>query len=204
MDQITAWLDQYRISLLALVMTFVLLGAAAVVIRIFKRLLKGWLLRYGTVFQLANDTIPIVARVVAGLLWLLTALVILELWGVGVGGLWALLVSGAAVVGVGFFATWTMVSNVTASIFIAIWRPFRLGDTVEVLPEGLKGRVIERNLMFVTLREEGGAIIQVPNNQFFQKMIRVAGNSAPSLFEEIASDDDTGRSGKPPFSAAGR
>ena len=76
----------------------------------------------------------------------------------------------------GFLATWAMVSNVTASLFLTIWHPFRLGDTVELLPENLKGRAIDRNLMFTVLREESGSVLQVPNNLFFQKIFRVSGN----------------------------
>ena len=60
---------------------------------------------------------------------------------------------------------------------LAIWRPFRLGDNVELLPENLKGRAIDRNLMFTVLREDSGALLQVPNNLFFQKMFRVHGGS---------------------------
>jgi small-conductance mechanosensitive channel len=74
------------------------------------------------------------ARVTA-VLWLIVATLLLELWGVGLGGIWTVLVSIATVIGVGFLATWAMVSNVTASVFIGIWKPFHLGDTVEILPE---------------------------------------------------------------------
>jgi small-conductance mechanosensitive channel len=66
-----------------------------------------------------------------------------------------------------------MVSNVTADLFLTIWRPFRLGDTVELLPEKLKGRAIDRNLMFTVLLEEDGCVLQVPNNLFFQRIFRV-------------------------------
>ena len=59
-----------------------------------------------------------------------------------VSGIWALLISAAAVIGVGFVAVWTIVSNITASPFLSVWRPFKLGQTVEVLPENLKARVI--------------------------------------------------------------
>jgi len=31
----------------------------------------------------------------------------------------------------------------------------------------MKGRVIERNMMFTVLREDGGAALYVPNNLFF-------------------------------------
>jgi small-conductance mechanosensitive channel len=93
---------------------------------------------------------------------------------VSVSGLWTLLVTTATIIGVGFLAVWAMISNVTANLFITIWRPFQLGDTVELLPENLKGRVIVRNLMFTVLREENGARLHVPNNLFFQKIFRVS------------------------------
>jgi small-conductance mechanosensitive channel len=118
-------------------------------------------------------------------LWLVVATLVLEIWGVSVGGLWTLLVSAATVIGVGFLATWTMVSNITASFFIAFWRPFRLGDEIEILPENFKGRVIDSNLMFVVARESSGAVIQIPNNLFFQKMFRVSSTSTDrTLFEQ--------------------
>ena len=66
-----------------------------------------------------------------------------------------------------------MISNATANLFITIWRPFQLGDTVEFLPENFKGGVVVRNLMFTVLREENGARLLVPNNLLFQKIFRV-------------------------------
>ena len=126
----------------------------------------------------------------------------LNLWGVSVSGVWTLLASAIAVIGVGFLAVWTMVSNVTASFFISLWRPFRLGQTVEILPEALKGRVIDRNLMFTVLRDEGGNLLQVPNNMFFQKMFRVSDRGKPSLFECLENErTDTGSKSAPPPSS---
>jgi small-conductance mechanosensitive channel len=124
---------------------------------------------------------------------------VLNLWGISVSGVWTLLASAIAVIGVGFLAVWTMVSNVTASFFISLWRPFRLGQTVEILPEALKGRVIDRNLMFTILRDEGGNLLQVPNNLFFQKMFRVSDHGKPSMFECLENErtDASGKSTPP-------
>ena len=113
------------------------------------------------------------------------ALIILGLWGLDVSGIWALLISAAAIIGVGFLAVWTIVSNITASLFLSVWRPFKLGQTVEVLPENLKGRVIDRNLMFTVLRDGEDRVLQVPNNFFFQKMFWVTDTQARSLFEVL-------------------
>lgn len=87
-----------------------------------------------------------------------------------------------------------MVSNITASFYISIWRPFHLGDVVEVLPEATKGRVIDRNLMFVILREQSGNLIQIPNSLLFQKIFKVSGGEDRSLFEALEGKTVSDRS----------
>ena len=197
MGEIAAWLDQYHVSLTLILMTIALLLGASVVIVLLKRLLQRGLGRVEPRLRLRYETVLTVTRMVTGALWVIVGMVVLEIWGISLGGFWTLLVSAATVIGVGFLATWTMVSNITASFFIAVWRPFHLGDTVEVLPERLKGRVIDSNLMFVVVREDGGALIQIPNNLFFQKMFRVTGRSDPSLFEVLESGANVSRSNPP-------
>jgi small-conductance mechanosensitive channel len=72
-------------------------------------------------------------------------------------------------------------SNFTASFFLVLWGPFHVGQTVEILPENLKGRVVDRNLMFTTLSEDSGSVLQIPNSLFFQKIFRVSGDQKTSL-----------------------
>lgn len=182
MDEIDAWLTRHGASYETVVGTLVLLVVATVVILAVSRLLRAWLRGLEARLHITYSIILTITRCVTLVLWLIVLLMVLDVWGVGLGGVWSLLVSGAAVVGVGFLATWAMVSNFTASFFIAVWRPFHLGDTVELLPENLKGRVVDRNLLFTVLRENGGSVIQVPNNLFLQKIFRV-GNGQRSLFE---------------------
>jgi small-conductance mechanosensitive channel len=182
MDQIVAWLDQHHVGLATIVATIALVVAASVGIVLLNRLLRRWLVLSTTRLHWPYGTVMMILRVVSGALWVITALMVLDIWGVGIGGLWAVLASAAAVIGVGFLATWTMISNFTASFFIAVWRPFHLGQIVEIVPENLKGRVIDRNLMFTALREESGSVVEIPNNLFFQKMFRVI-DSAQFPFE---------------------
>lgn len=42
--------------------------------------------------------------------------------------------------------------------------------------EAMRRRVVDRNLMFVVLREQSGNIIPIPNSLFFQKMFRIGGH----------------------------
>ncbi|MDH5674870.1 MAG: mechanosensitive ion channel family protein [Myxococcales bacterium] len=94
---------------------------------------------------------------------------------------WALLSAVLATVAIGFFAVWSLLSNATSALLILMFRPFRLGDTVELVEPTnrtvLGGVVLDINLMYTTLEEtdaETGAIarLQVPNNLFFQKLMR--------------------------------
>jgi small-conductance mechanosensitive channel len=197
-----AWFDQANVSLPLLLATVALILFALIAILALNRLLRGWLRRVEATVPMSYETVLTLTRVVSSGLWLVTALLVLNLWGISVSGLWTLLASAVAVVGVGFLAVWTMVSNVTASFFISLWRPFRLGQTVEILPEALKGRVIDRNLMFTILRDEGGNLLQVPNNMFFQKMFRVSDRGKPSLFECLENErTDAGSKSAPPRSS---
>jgi len=176
MDQIVGSLKSLHIEPSTVLATIVLLVGVACVIILVNHLLKNLLASAGARVGLRAATITSFGRVITITLSFVALLLLLDLWGVGVGGLWTVLVSAVTIIGVGLLATWAMVSDVTASLFLTIWRPFRLGDTVELLPENLKGRAVERNLMFTVLREEGGSVLQIPNNLFFQKIFRVSGS----------------------------
>ncbi|OGA14790.1 MAG: hypothetical protein A3H32_16560 [Betaproteobacteria bacterium RIFCSPLOWO2_02_FULL_63_19] len=115
---------------------------------------------------------------------ILSVTVLILMQAVGVfGSAWALISAGLAALAVGFVASWSMLSNATAALLILTFRPFRLDDTVELVePNGtaIGGRVVDVNLMFTTLRIEPSEpaegetpqFLQIPNNLFFQKILR--------------------------------
>ena len=190
MDNPLVWFDRHNVSVIAVLATIGVVIGAFVLSYLLRWRLQSSVRQLADRLRLPYETVLTVTRLLIGALWLIAAMLALEIWGVSVGGLWTLLASAAAIVGVGFLATWTMISNVTASFFLAFWHPFHLGDKIEMLPENLSGRVIDRNLMFVVVREDGGAVIQIPNNLFFQKMFKVSSSSNKTLFEEYESNAD--------------
>ncbi len=102
-----------------------------------------------------------------GAVMLMALLVILETLGV-FRGAWALISTILAALALGFVAAWSVLSNATAAFLILTFRPFRVGDTVELLemtngyPIG--GRVLDMNLLYTTLQvDESDAVPQVAN-----------------------------------------
>jgi hypothetical protein len=118
MNQITSWLYPNQFDLTTVMSTLALLIGASVVIVVLSRLLKKWLSAAESRIGLRTESIGTIVRVIASVLWIVTLLLILDIWGIGVGGIWTVLVSVATVIGVGFLATWAMISNITASLLI--------------------------------------------------------------------------------------
>lgn len=112
-----------------------------------------------------------ITRVVRFAVLALAVFVMLNFWGLGLGGIWSGMLGLLAGIGVAMLATWAMVSNVTGAFSLALWHAYRLGDTFEILPEGTKGRAIDRNLMFTVLRQDDGGIVSIPNNLIFQRVV---------------------------------
>ena len=117
-----------------------------------------------------------------GLRWFImgsAVIVVLERLGVSATVLWTALSGFVAVAAIAFFAMWSVLSNLLCAVLIFTVGPFRIGDVVELVETldkpGVKGRVTAINLLFTTLvelPEAGGALVQVPNSQFFQKSVR--------------------------------
>ncbi|WP_181296443.1 mechanosensitive ion channel family protein [Pseudomonas sp. Q2-TVG4-2] len=107
-------------------------------------------------------------------------IMVLERFGVSATVLWTAFSGFVAVAAVAFFAIWSVLSNLLCAVLIMTVGPFRLGDLVELVESFdkpiVKGRVIDINLLYTTLEEISesgtGAIVQVPNSLFFQKVVR--------------------------------
>jgi small-conductance mechanosensitive channel len=92
---------------------------------------------------------------------------------------WAVLSALVTTVAIGFFAIWSVLSNLVCALLILVFKPFRVGDWIEIVEGTVPhpcGTVADMTLMFVTLEEraEDGAMVrvQIPNTLVFQKVIR--------------------------------
>ena len=155
-----------------------ILLAAWLLQRMVRALVRRLVLRRGLPPEMAS----VLRRVSATLLTVATLLLVLDRLGVSGTVLWTAFTSFAAVGAVAFFAAWSVLSNIFCTVLIFTTRPFRLQDHIELLENGdkpgLKGRVVDLNLIYTTLQEvdpengDGGSVLQVPNSLFFQRVVR--------------------------------
>jgi small-conductance mechanosensitive channel len=123
--------------------------------------------------------------------WLITVaalVMILGAFGLNIGGLWGVLSTILAMVAIGFVAVWSVLSNTLCTVIILVFRPFSIGDEIEFAGDPVKGRVQDLNFIYTTLACEDGSVFQVPNNLFFQKIVRRRHSAAPvSLAHQLKS-----------------
>ncbi len=87
--------------------------------------------------------------------------------------LWTMLGAVAALIAVGFVAVWSVLSNLSCTVLILFFRPFEIGDELEFTdPSGLRGKVVNLNFAYTTLRDDEGRLVQIPNNLFFQRIVK--------------------------------
>ncbi len=127
-----------------------------------------------------------------------TLLVLMQVAGV-FDNAWAFISTALLTVALGFVAAWSILSNATSALLVLIIRPFRVGDNVELLdPSGepMGGKVVDMNLMFTTLAlppTEGDstdrpAVLNVPNNLLFQRVLRIRSRHPPDSRAAFFSD----------------
>lgn len=101
--------------------------------------------------------------------------VLVLIWGVDHADLALFIGSVLTVLGIAFFAQWSILSNITSSVILFFNHPVKLNDVICIL-EGkdyvLEGRVIDVGLFFVTLENTDQEKISLPNNIFMLKSIK--------------------------------
>lgn len=109
--------------------------------------------------------------------YLLTPLIIALIWGVDVKQFGIFIMSILAVLGVGFFAQWSILSNLTASVILFFNHPVRIGDRVKVLDKDFdwSGEVLDITGFYFFMKTDKGEFISLPNTLVIQKGLEILG-----------------------------
>jgi small-conductance mechanosensitive channel len=108
------------------------------------------------------------------LLSFLTATILLSaIWGLKQSEIAVFVGTLLTVLGIAFFAQWSLLSNITSSLLLFFNHPVKIGDTIKVLDKDcpFEGEVIDLTYFFVHLKTTSGELITIPNSHIFQKSI---------------------------------
>ncbi|MES5815065.1 mechanosensitive ion channel family protein [Pseudoxanthomonas sp. Soil82] len=177
-ERLPTWVQDWLGTVLPIGEVLLVLAVAWLLQRLVRAIVRRLVANRG----LPQEMATVLRRVSATLISCAAVLLVLERMGVSGTVLWTAFTGFAAVGAVAFFAAWSVLSNIFCTVLIFSTRPFRLQDHIELLENGekpgLKGRVVDINLIYTTLLEVGadasdeGSVLQVPNSLFFQRTVR--------------------------------
>ncbi len=104
-------------------------------------------------------------------LWIIGIISIFIVWNFNLDSLWTTITGFLALIAIGLFAVWSILSNLIAGIMLYLTKPFRINDKIKIIPEEIQGEVLAINALFTTLKDENENLISIPNNLFFQKYV---------------------------------
>ena len=171
------WMQEWLEVLIPGVQIFLIIFVAWLLNWLFKRIVS----RVGKAYDLPHELLMPLRGVFRWIVIAVAVLAILERLGMSATVLWTAFTGFATVGAVAFFAAWSVLSNLFCAVLIVTVGPFRLGDHIELLDTaekpGAKGRVIDLNMLYITLQDDHAPpgqpnLLQIPNSLIFQRVIR--------------------------------
>lgn len=150
------------------------IGAGLILAYIVTVGVKGYLVRrYARTQSIDAKRTAIVNKIIT--IFLFIGLVIAQVitWGVHLSGLYVFVTSFFAMVAIGFFAVWSVLSNITSSVLIFFLFPYKIGDEIQVVGDDIRGKITDITLFHLIVESENGEVVTIPNNIVIQKSIRI-------------------------------
>ena len=99
------------------------------------------------------------------------------IWNIDRSQLMVFITSTITLVGVGFIAQWSILSNVTSSLILFFNHPMKLGQEISILDKeyDIHGTLIDISFFFMYIKTTDDDIITIPNSVVLSKVIKVKG-----------------------------
>jgi small-conductance mechanosensitive channel len=146
-----------------------------VVLVIGKVIIRQSINKIALKFGFALARIHVTHRIVNILFVFLALIILAGIWGLDQRGLVLFITSTLTVLGIAFFAQWSILSNITAGLVLFFNHPLRIGDNIRIFEKDfeIKGTLKDISIFFLHIQTQEGNNVTMPNTVALQKMISV-------------------------------
>jgi small-conductance mechanosensitive channel len=152
-----------------------IIGSAVVIlIGILIRFLSAKSLRKIRInFDFQKSRMVVIYKIITFLIYCTIFVLIAFIWGVDEKQLIVYISSFLTILGIAFFAQWSLLSNITAGLILFINYPVKIGDTITILEKdnNTSGEIVDIGAFFITLKTKENQMITMPNSVVLQKNI---------------------------------
>jgi small-conductance mechanosensitive channel len=110
--------------------------------------------RTGQTFDYQRSRVKVIKKIINFILFMLLIGFMLTIWGVDQSKLVYFLTTLLTVLGIAFFAQWSIISNITSSLIIFFNHPIKIGDSIKVLDKDflVEGKIIDMSIFFLIIK----------------------------------------------------
>ncbi len=126
-------------------------------------------------FKFGTRRIKMTTKLIHFIILASAFILLIAIWGVDQKELVLFISSMVTVLGIAFFAKWSLLSNVTSSLILFFNHPIKLGQQIRVLDKDYEteGTVEDITYFFVYLRSADGSLISIPNSVMLYKTLSI-------------------------------
>ena len=138
---------------------------------VIRFLLAKTIRRIGRISDINRIRTRLVVRYITFALFVILIVALILIWGVNIRELGLIISSVFAVIGVALFATWSILSNITAGIILFFYFPYKIGDRIRIQDKDFPDEAIIMDIQSFTvhLLKDDGELLTYPNNRLLQK-----------------------------------
>ena len=105
-------------------------------------------------------------------------LVFAAIWNIQTKDLIVFFTSTITVIGIAFFANWSILSNITASLILYFNHPLNIGEIVRIYDKefDIEGELIDLSFFFMYIRSAEGHLVTVPTSAVLNKTVIIKSN----------------------------
>ncbi|WP_447636794.1 mechanosensitive ion channel domain-containing protein [Flavobacterium microcysteis] len=154
-----------------IVSTVILLVCVTIIRFIITALIK----RYAKHAEINEHRAILVSKYISIVIMAITLAGVFMIWGVRTNDIYIAFTSVITIIGVAFFAQWSILSNITAGIILFFSFPFKIGDTIRIHDKDfpLEGEIDDIKAFHTYLRTKEGELVTYPNNLLLQKGVSI-------------------------------
>lgn len=173
--QIIEYLKSADDRSLRIVLTAILVLSYLIIRRLTAKLLRA----YGSKRGLNLSRVKYSTKYLNFVFFVVFLLFIGLVWDISFKGLSVYFISFFTVAGIALFASWSILSNITAAVILFFYFPYKIGTKVKILDgdNSVEGLVYDLTLFSILIKNTQGQITTYPNNLALQKAIVILEDS---------------------------
>lgn len=131
--------------------------------------------KVGKAFHFHKPRINVIKKITNTVLLFIFLLLLLLIWGVDQNDLLLYASSILTILGVAFFAQWSLLSNVTAAVILFVNHPVKIGDHIKIMDKDypIEGAINDIGAFFVIIKTDAGDKVTLPTSLLLQKMVKI-------------------------------